>query len=508
MENQIVYLDITSIGVNPKNPRRTFDPVALGELSRSIKVKGVIQPIIVRRTPADAEDQSAEYQLVCGERRWRASAMAGVKTIPAVVRDLTDDEAVDVAITENLQRKDVSPIEEADAFGYLLDKGQSVADLCARFGKSEFYVRGRLKLLTMSDDFRKLLDAGEISISQAMEIVKFDGDVQKRMYADHFQPNVWNPWRELNAKTIYQRGVQHYTKELSHYKFDKTECDACPNCTKNSCLFSSVEEASCQDSACLERKELEYKISLVAKLQNQHPEADLIIWNKDSKIKTELEAQGYEVKISQGYVSRVGAVITKDLKKKIEEGAVVLVISVQDDPYLGYISATSTIVGSAGDTLKTLRDKDNRNAELAEEKTVSDVRDAIKGMDAETLSSGKLTAYESQLALFVMVRNLKREQQQTLGEVKGYSMSDEEAWDIVVNASAEQIAYIHRCCILNQVGDHFRKDFKTELFFDWVNSRDKTIVPEIELKHKETYLRRKEKIEARIAEIELAKEEK
>ena len=98
MENKFVFLDITSIGINPMNPRKTFDPRALGELSDSIKVVGVLQPITVR--PRPTEEHGEKYQLVCGERRWRAAAMAGLKEIPAIIRELTDDEAVDVAITE------------------------------------------------------------------------------------------------------------------------------------------------------------------------------------------------------------------------------------------------------------------------------------------------------------------------------------------------------------------------------------------------------------------------
>lgn len=506
MENKIVYLKITSIGLNPMNPRKTFDTSALGELSESIKELGVLQPITVRPAPAERVEHGEDYQLVCGERRWRAAAMAGLTEIPTIIRDLTDDEAIDVAITENLQRKDVSPLEEADAFKYLLDKGNTVADLCGRFGKSEFYVRGRLKLLAISDDFRKLLDAGEISISQAMEIVKFDDDVQTRMYADHFASENWNSWKDFTARTIYHRAIDTYTKELSRYKFDKKECETCPSCTKNSLLFQTTEEASCQDSKCLQRKELDYKVDFALKLQKQHPVADFITWQDNSMVKSRLEEQGHEVKTARMFINRIGAVINKDLKKKIEAGEVVLFIGIDNDPFLGYAETKDVEQGNgtSDQTLRSLREKDERNAQIAEEKTVSDVRDAIKNMDAAILSAGELTAYESQLIHFTLIKNLKKEQQEKLGKIQFYTMADEEAWNVVMNISPEQTAFIHRCTILNQVGDHARKDFKTELFFDWVNSRDASIVPAADLKHKETYLKRHERIEARIAEIEMA----
>lgn len=368
-----------------------------------------------------------------------------------------------------------------------------------------------MKLLAISDDFRKMLDAGEISISQAMEIAKFDADIQGRMYEQHFAQQYYNSWHDLNAKALYQRVVQSYTKILDRYKFDKGECDTCPNCSKNFSLFAGGDgEATCQDDSCLQRKKREYELGIALKLQKQHPEADFYTMHKDCPKKAELEKQGHEVKIWPGWPNRIGAVVTKELRSKVENGTAHLAIWVySDDPYFGYIETNgAATLSETANSIKELQNKDNRNKELEEEKTVSEVRDTIKKMDIETLSAGELTAYESQLTLFILVRNLNKEQQEKLGTVQHYSMSDEEAWNAVMNVTPEQIAYIHRCNILNQVGDHFRRDFKTDLFFDWVNSRDKSIIPEVELKYREVYLRRKEKIDARIAEIELAEAEK
>ncbi len=501
METQFVCIDITSIEINPNNPRKVFDSIALGELSASIKEKGVLQPITVR--PIGRTETGEAYQLVCGERRWRAASMAGLREIPAIIRDLTDEEAMDVAITENLQRKDVSPLEEADAFKYLLDKGKTVADLCGRFGKSEFYVRNRLKLLSMNDDFRRLLDDGTISISQAMEIVKFDEEVQAKMYKDHFVEN-WQSWRDLTARSIYNRAMESYARELSTYNFDKTECEACARCTKNSTLFGAVSEASCLDLECLGRKLMAHKVESAITLQRKHPEASFVTWNKESAMKNTMEELGHEVSIANGYVSRVGAVVGKELRDRITRGEVQLVINVENDPFLGYIETGSAGVVSAGaSAIKSLQDKDKRNKEIAEENTVSEVRGAIQKMDVAAMSKGNLSEYEMQLMLFTIVKNLTKEQQEKIGTVKSYYISDEEAWDIVQNATPEQIAYIHRCNILNKVGDHTRKDFKTELFFKWVTDRDESIIPAAEQKFHEIYLKRHEKIEARIAKIEM-----
>ena len=118
------------------NPRKTFDEAALKELSDSIASQGVLQQIGLRPI-ADTD----RYEIIFGERRYRASVMAGLETIPADIYDVTDDEAVEIAVTENLQREDVSPIEEANAYQSLMDSGRyDVQSLAVQFGKSEAYI--------------------------------------------------------------------------------------------------------------------------------------------------------------------------------------------------------------------------------------------------------------------------------------------------------------------------------------------------------------------------------
>ena len=500
MENKIIYTSIAEISANPMNPRKSFDEKALAELAESIKEVGLLQPITIRPIKGG-------YQVVCGERRWRAAGIAGLAEIPTIVRELSDDEAIDVAITENLQRKDVAPLEEADSFKYLLEsKGKSIGDLCARFAKSEFYVRSRLKLLDLIADFRAMLDAGEISTAQAMEIAKFDADIQASMIRDHFGDSHWNSWRGHSAKALYVAALHNYTRDLERYSFDKSACEVCPNCSKNFSLFET-DEMKCQERACLERKDIEHRASVAVSLQKKHPEAEFITRDKDCKLKEALEAQGHAVNVQQYcWPDRVGAVITKELKAEVAAGESKLVIYICDEPYLGSIDTNRFSGGGNVDGINTLLAKDQRNKEIQEEKTVDEVRSAIAEMDLEALSTGETTAYESQLMLFILAKSMKKEQQICVGTVKGWRMLDEEAWDVAMNATPEQIAYIYRCCILNQIGDHTRRDFKTGLFFDWVNARDSSIVPAAELKNREIYLKRKEKIDARIAEIQLAEE--
>lgn len=156
-------------------------------------------------------------------------------------------------------------------------------------------------------------------------------------------------------------------------------------------------------------------------------------------------------------------------------------------------------------TVQALRKRDQHYAAVGERNTVAQVRDAIRRMDVQTLSADPLTPYELQLTLFTIVKSLHKEQLERVCEVREGRLSDEQAWAVVLHATPEQAAYLHRCNILNLVGTHAQKDFATGLFFEWVNSRDRSIVPAAEQRNREMYLRRHEKIEARIAEIELGK---
>ena len=138
-------IEISKINRSAYNPRRVFDDSKIAELAHNIREQGLLQPITVRPI-------ANGYEIVCGERRWRAfqwnivHGYTGYLTMPCIVREMTDDEAFDAAITENLQRQDVEPMDEAVAFNQLLDRGQSITDLVARFGKSASYIRSRISL--------------------------------------------------------------------------------------------------------------------------------------------------------------------------------------------------------------------------------------------------------------------------------------------------------------------------------------------------------------------------
>lgn len=232
------------------NPRKSFNEDSLQELADSIAQVGVLQPICVR--PKDEE-----FEIVYGERRYWAAVMANLAHIPAFVREMSDAEAEDAAITENLQREDVKPLEEAAAYRRALDSGRhTVESLVEKFGKSEAYIRSRLKLCSLIDPLAELLDREEISVGVAIEIAKYDDKIQQEVFDEHFAENCRSSWKNARIKEVARRLYQRYMTQLDTYRFDKSECLSCMNNTANQVLFRDCTDgcAGCQNMECMIRK--------------------------------------------------------------------------------------------------------------------------------------------------------------------------------------------------------------------------------------------------------------
>ncbi len=160
-------LPIASITPNPSQPRRTFDEVAMAELADSIRIKGVLQPILVR----PAED--GRYEIVAGERRWRASQMAGLHEIPVIVRSLSDIDGYEAAIIENVQRADLNPIEESQGYQRLIkDFGHTQDMVAAVTGKARSHVANLLRLQDLPEDVQTLVKMGLLSLGHAKAVLQ------------------------------------------------------------------------------------------------------------------------------------------------------------------------------------------------------------------------------------------------------------------------------------------------------------------------------------------------
>jgi len=159
------FASINSISPNPFQPRQLFDPSAIEELAASIREKGLLQPLLVRRA-GDA------YELIAGERRWRASKLAGITEVPIIIRDVDDREALELALIENVQREDLNPVEEARAYRRLVDEFRlSQEDIAHRVGKSRSAVTNSMRLLHLPADVLAQLESGELSPGHARTLL-------------------------------------------------------------------------------------------------------------------------------------------------------------------------------------------------------------------------------------------------------------------------------------------------------------------------------------------------
>jgi len=177
-DSDIVEIPLTEIRSNPYQPRKEFDEQSLREFADSIKEHGVIQPIIVKKSIKG-------YEIIAGERRTRASKMAGKETIPAIIRDFTDQEMMEIALIENIQREDLNPIEEAEALAKIIESNNMTQEEAAKkFGKSRSYITNILGLLSLPEKTKKYVREGKISMGHARVLSKLSDTDQINKLAD------------------------------------------------------------------------------------------------------------------------------------------------------------------------------------------------------------------------------------------------------------------------------------------------------------------------------------
>ncbi len=175
-EEGFLEIDIDLITPNAEQPRTRFTEANLDELAQSIKVNGVVQPILVRR-------KGNGYELVAGERRWRASQRIGLTKIPAVVKDISDEKLLEIALVENIQRQELNAIEEARAYRKLIDTvGLTQEMVASRVGKDRTFITNYLRILKLPDDIQNLVSEEKISVGHARALLMADNsDVQRRL---------------------------------------------------------------------------------------------------------------------------------------------------------------------------------------------------------------------------------------------------------------------------------------------------------------------------------------
>ena len=250
-------INLSLIEPSPLNPRKTIDEEGIRELADNILQHGLLQPITVRTIEADSKDPVGHFEIVCGERRFRAFKLnlervpGYTKKIPCIVREMSDADALDAMITENLQRKDVDPIEEAFAFGQLNKHGKSIDEIAARFGKSKRFITERIKLDSLLPELKKMVTDDKLHIGAAMHICKLTEDEQRK-FLDGFADE------EEVTKSDAEKFTDYLFMEIDRADWESdfegtcnTTCEKCPfNNANAGCLFYEMKP---HDAVCTNR---------------------------------------------------------------------------------------------------------------------------------------------------------------------------------------------------------------------------------------------------------------
>ena len=541
----IVSVALADIQPSNYNPRKNFDEKSLAELADSIRQQGVLQAIGVRPI---AENR---FEIVFGERRYRASQIAGLEEIPAVILDISDETAEEMAVTENLQRKDVTPIEEANAYQKLIESGRhDIQSLAVQFGKNESYIRTRLKFVSLIPEIAQLLEQDELTISVATEICRYGEDIQHDIYEKHLKEGVlYNSWRGMKASEVAKNIERSYTTDLKRYFFDKTVCLSCPHNNNNMMLF--CEEGGCGNCAnrkCLEEMNASYLAEKAVQLMEQRPFALLCrdFYGCNEKVVEQLVASGFEVeKLSvrptdypeepeapdmedyenteeyaeayKEYEKELSEYKEEceDVNRRSEAGEITLYVTIgYNDISLCYVenAEMQAVAGEAKDAvvspIEKLEKQDKRNREIAQEKTVEDTKKQILEID---MTETKFGADEDRMIYFFMLPFLRREHFEAMGiETKEtyYYLKDEDKMNIIANLTAKQKAIIRRDFLISNFKNASGSNATASLLLDFAKKHMPHQLADIQNGHNEVYEKRHIRIEEKIAVLSVQEKAK
>lgn len=528
-------LDITTVHPSADNHRKTFNDASLQELAESIREVGVLQAIAVRPRTAGG------YEIIYGERRYRASLLAGAKTIKATIyNNITDDEAEDMSLSENLQREEVRPTEEAKAFKRLLEKGRyDMYSLVSRFGRSEKYIYTRLKLNELYQPIGELLDNETITISVAEEISTYEPNIQKDVYEKHLKENSRDNWAGYTLKLFKKYFEEYYTTDLEQYKFDKTECKACVHNAANYNLFAEHNGCGhCTNRKCLDTKNAAFVAKETEKLLKSDPKlviARPYYGGMNETALQKLDKKGHEIKELNYTVSTQSfpkapeapkqeqfskpkeyeqAVQTfeqkseeyarkvEELNRKKEEGRIKTYVKVgQTEPELCYVEINKKETVPV--TVETLQARDKRFKQLSVEKIVADTKKVVREND---YPESPFTQYEDGMMYFIMLTKLQRKHY-PLYSIKDQPirLDEKQRMKIVAKLTDAQKTVIKRDFINHFLcEDAYGDNSASKLLRDFANMHFPDQYGLAKATHEEEYQKRHERLDERIKEMKKA----
>lgn len=303
-EREIIEVSLDDIIPNRFQPRLSFDEQGLNELAESIRQHGIIQPLVLRKI-------GDKYEIIAGERRYKASYIAGLTKVPAVIIDLNDNESAEVAIVENIQRKDLSPIEEAKSYKKLLDRGYLTQDqLASRMGKNQSTVSNKLRLLNLDEKVQDALLNNKISERHARSLLKLDNKEEQKEVLDEIIEKRLNVRdtedlinRKLNEEEEIIRIPSFSQKEIPSFEF--------PNYISEIPDTKTEENVEVSSTPIKEYKEKEEEIEVMndneeeeilniptLSITKQEKNIDDVI-SKIQKVVEEVKELGFEAKLEE-----------------------------------------------------------------------------------------------------------------------------------------------------------------------------------------------------------------
>lgn len=534
-------VNIASDLIEPSNynARKTFDADALKELAQSISVHGLIQPITVRRKGEKGE----HYEIICGERRFRACRMLKLAEIPCIVREVTDEQAYDLSISENLQREDVPPMEAAEAYKRLIDtKRYDIASLAVAYGKSEKHIYQILKLCDLIKGIANLVKEGKLTASAGIVISKYDKKIQEDILNDRLGKDGTGEWCNISANALEGKIRNCYTNNLDNYSFDKTGCLKCIHNSSNFDLFA--EGGGCgkyTNKKCLSDKQTAYLVEQAQAVALADPKLVFVgeQYSHDNEATQIIKKGGYEFKNVQTYnlnsyptaptapqaseykkpedydkaQEKYGkeqeryTKQTAHLEELKEQGKIRVYAKIGDSNVRMYYKEVATKDTKSNEQLiADLTAKKKRNNELADEKTAEGLKELLR---TEQLPQSAFTADEETAMYFFMLSKLCRHNYKAVGlkenDYYGY-LTDEKKLKIASSLTEEQKTIVRRDYLYSHLTDGTRTvgDKKGGMLLAFSKQHLPEKTEEIVNTHKEDYGKKNARLDERIAGLKEA----
>ncbi len=528
-----VLMDIAQLRTSPYNPRTTYEEEGIKELAATLRESGLLHPLHVR--PKDGH-----YEIITGERRFHAAKLLGWKQIAVYVRETTDAQARDMALTENLQREDMAPMDEARAYKTLVSEGADIYTLAAKYGKSDRYIYDRLKLNDLIPAIADLLSRKMIGLGIALEVSKCEKFIQQDLYENHLKGSAEDDtpqtgWRGKGLADFRRLLQDAYTSDLTRYAFDKSDCLHCVHNTNTYDMFAETNSCGhCTDRECLQAKNAAFVLEKSRALLKVDPRivvANCSYGYTNPVVRQNLEEEGHTVKkVGFGYRTLPAepqapqaeqfreaneyeqAVVRYEMQRQeyeqtlqealqqAEAGAIRLMVSPEPtDARLIAIPVNHR--EKEPDFVKRLSQEKQANVERAITKTVEDTR---KMMRKEQMEAPVFSAFDENVLLYCLLDALRHDHLALFGEKyrESHYLTDADKLEIVKNLTPEQRDIIRHDYIVEALSKKGESKIVGQMIMEYANIHYNRQFSLIKAGHEETCENRNDRLDERIAEFQ------